>query len=62
MGTAHILSWTGAAPSLEQRQSYTLSGAGMWREEIKWLPTYGLLVAYFAVILALVLMSRELMS
>lgn len=47
-----------APPRPEQIRSYTLSGSGMLQQERRWFPMYALLVGYFVVILAFMLVVQ----
>ncbi len=59
---AYVVSLAGAPPSETQIKKYTLLGAGMLEDEKKWLPTYGVLGAYFVAILCVVIFSANLFT
>jgi Na+/proline symporter len=48
---AQLIGMATGGASAEKIEHYTLSGAGMWAEEKRWLPSYAVLVAGFFVIL-----------
>ena len=50
---ALIASGFSPPPSREQVERYTLTASGMLGEERQWLPTYGILLGYFAIMLIL---------
>ena len=53
-----VVSRLTAPPRPEQTRTYTLTGSGMLQQEGRWVPIYALLVGYFVVILALMVIVQ----
>ena len=62
LGVARGLALFTPGPSGEQIEQYTLTGAGMWQEERKWVKTYAILIGYFVLIVVVGLMFNNIAS
>ena len=56
-----VISRTAPGPSDEVVNRYTLLGTGMLEDEKTWLPIYGVLAAYFVVILCTCVFADDLL-